>query len=59
MLKLYVSTIEKFQAFKDESGATAIEYGLIAAGIAVAIIVAVGLLGDELALMFNSISSEI
>ena len=59
MLKLYVSTIEKIQAFKDESGATAIEYGLIAAGIAVAIIVAVGLLGDELALLFNSISSEI
>ncbi len=59
MLKLYVSTIEKFQAFKDESGATAIEYGLIAAGIAVAIIVAVGLLGDELAILFNSISSEI
>ncbi len=59
MLKLYVSTVEKLQAFKDESGATAIEYGLIAAGIAVAIIVAVGLLGDELALMFNSISSEI
>ncbi len=59
MLKLYVSTIEMFQAFKDESGATAIEYGLIAAGIAVAIIVAVGLLGDELAILFNSISSEI
>ena len=59
MLKLYVSTIEKFRALKDESGATAIEYGLIAAGIAVAIIVAVGLLGDELALLFNSISSEI
>ena len=59
MLKLYVSTIAKFQAFKDESGATAIEYGLIAAGIAVAIIVAVGLLGDELAVLFNSISSEI
>ena len=59
MLKLYVSADERLQAFKDESGATAIEYGLIAAGIAVAIIVAVGLLGDELALMFNSISSEI
>ena len=59
MLKLYVSTIEKFRALKDESGATAIEYGLIAAGIAVAIIVAVGLLGDELAILFNSISSEI
>ncbi len=59
MSKLYVLTIEKLRAFKDTSGATAIEYGLIAAGIAVAIIVAVGLLGDELALLFNSISSEI
>ena len=59
MLKFYVSIVEKIQAFKDESGATAIEYGLIAAGIAVAIIVAVGLLGDELASLFNSISSEI
>ena len=59
MSKFYVSTIEKLRAFKDESGATAIEYGLIAAGIAVAIIVAVGLLGDELASLFNSISSEI
>ena len=59
MLKLNVSTIEKFQAFKDESGATAVEYALIAAGIAVAIIAAVGLLGDELAVLFNSISSEI
>ena len=59
MLKFYVSATEKLRAFKDESGATAIEYGLIAAGIAVAIIVAVGLLGDELAVLFNSISSEI
>ena len=59
MLKFYVSIVEKLQAFKDESGATAIEYGLIAAGIAVAIIVAVGLLGDELAILFNSIASEI
>jgi len=31
---------------KDESGATAIEYGLIAAGIAVAVITAMGTLGD-------------
>ena len=59
MFKLYVSAVEKLQALKDESGATAIEYGLIAAGIAVAIIVAVGLLGDELAVLFNSIASEI
>ena len=59
MLMLYVSAVEKFRAFKDESGATAVEYALIAAGIAVAIIVAVGLLGDELAVLFNSISSKI
>ncbi len=59
MLKLYVSTIEMSQAFKDESGATAIEYALLAAGIALAIIAGVGLIGDELAELFNSISSEI
>ncbi len=59
MFKLYVSAVEKLQALKDESGATAIEYGLIAAGIAVAIIVAVGLLGDNLSTLFNTIASEI
>ena len=45
--KLYVLAVEKLQAFKDEAGAGAIESGLIAAGIAVAIIVAVSLLGDR------------
>jgi pilus assembly protein Flp/PilA len=45
--------VSKF--FKDESGATAIEYGLIAALIAVAIIVTVGLVGDELVNTFESI----
>ncbi len=59
MLKLYVSAVEKLQALKDESGATAIEYGLIAAGIAVAIIVAVGLLGDNLSALFNTIAVEV
>ncbi|MCZ6593184.1 MAG: Flp family type IVb pilin [Alphaproteobacteria bacterium] len=59
MLKLYVCAAQKLQAFEDESGATAVEYALIAAGIALAIIAGVGLLGDELALLFNSIASEI
>ena len=59
MLMLYVSAVEKLRAFKDESGATAVEYALIAAGIALAIIVSVGLIGDELAVLFNSISSQI
>lgn len=44
---------------EDESGATAIEYGLIAAGIAVAIIATVNTLGTDLALMFKGISGKI
>jgi pilus assembly protein Flp/PilA len=44
---------------KDESGATAIEYGLIAAGIAVAIITAVQALGTSLPTMFNGIATTI
>ena len=44
---------------KDESGATAIEYGLIAALIAVVIISAVGLVGTNLKATFSSISSSI
>ena len=41
----------------DESGATAIEYGLIAALIAVAIIAAVGAVGDTLETTFSGIDS--
>ena len=44
---------------KDESGATAIEYGLIAAGIAVAIIAAVGLLGTSLEGMFTTVGAAL
>lgn len=44
---------------KNEKGATAIEYGLIAGGIAVVIIVAVGLAGDALVAMFNTIASAL
>ncbi len=42
---------------KDESGATAIEYGLIAALISVAIIGGATTLGDKLSLQFTNISS--
>lgn len=50
----------KFAKFlKDESGATAIEYGLIAAGIAVAIIAVVNTLGTKLNTMFTSISTQL
>lgn len=41
--------------FANEDGATAIEYGLIAAGIAIAIIATVFLLGDELDNTFNTV----
>jgi len=44
---------------KDESGATAIEYGLIAAGIAVAIITVVNGLGTKLKTTFSSISTAL
>jgi pilus assembly protein Flp/PilA len=44
---------------KDESAATAIEYGLIAAGISVAIIVAVNGLGSTLNGVFSSINTQL
>ena len=50
-------TIAKF--LKDESGATAIEYGLIAAGISVAIIAVVQTLGTKLNGTFTSVSTAL
>jgi pilus assembly protein Flp/PilA len=44
---------------KNESGATAIEYGLIAAGISVAIIAAVNGLGTKLNDTFTSVSTQL
>ena len=44
---------------KEESGATAIEYGLIAAGIAVAIIAVVQGIGTNLNLTFASVQSAV
>ncbi len=44
---------------KNEDGATAIEYGLIAAGIAVAIAVVVGTVGDELVTMFTGVETSL
>jgi pilus assembly protein Flp/PilA len=44
---------------RDDRGATAIEYGLIAALIAVAIITAVGLVGTNLTSTFNSVASAL
>jgi pilus assembly protein Flp/PilA len=44
---------------KNESGATAIEYGLIAAGISIAIIAVVNGLGTQLNTTFSSISTQL
>ena len=71
MLSLYVkyqglkyglrdSVADKLRKLRDdESGATAIEYGLIAAGIAVAIVAVVFTIGDELVIMFTGISTDL
>ena len=49
-----------FSSFlRDESGATAIEYGLIAAGIAVVIIAAVQLVGTNLTGTFGSVATAV
>ena len=52
-----MKTIRRFLA--DESGATAIEYGLIAAGISLAIIAAVNGLGTNLNTNFATINSSL
>ena len=44
---------------KDESGATAIEYGLIAALIALAVITGAGLIGDQLEVTFEKIRAAL
>ena len=52
-----MSKIKQFM--RDESGATAIEYGLIAAGISVAIITVVGSLGTKLNTTFQSVTDAL
>jgi pilus assembly protein Flp/PilA len=44
---------------KDETGAAAIEYGLIAAGIGVAIASVVGQVGGQLNTLFNSVATDL
>jgi pilus assembly protein Flp/PilA len=52
-----LGTVSKF--LSDESGATAIEYGRIAAGIALAIIAIVNGLGTNLNGVFNSVNNSL
>jgi pilus assembly protein Flp/PilA len=52
--------MSRFLAFlKDDSGATAIEYGLIAAGISIVIISTVNAIGSNLNATFDSISTQL
>lgn len=48
-----------FMFFKDEDGATAIEYGLIAGLVALGIILALTALGGDLSQLFNRISTKV
>jgi pilus assembly protein Flp/PilA len=52
-----MSLVERF--LREETGATAIEYGLIAAGISIVIIAAVNGVGAQLQATFSSISSQL
>ncbi len=59
MLKLYVIAYEPLRKFAaDAAGTTGIEYGLIAAGIAIMGIPAVAMFGGELSELFNRIRCD-
>ncbi|CAM2141613.1 pilus assembly protein Flp/PilA [Pararobbsia alpina] len=51
------TTIQQF--LKQEDGVAAIEYGLLAGLLACAIITAVGLVGTDLAAMFNAVAGRL
>ncbi len=56
----YIAMLTKFRSFlSDETGATAIEYGLIAALVSVAAIVALQFMGNSLRLIFNVVATEL
>lgn len=56
MLSLYTNLMVRLRS---EKGATAVEYGIMVALIAVVIIVAVTLLGNNLSTMFNSVAGKV
>lgn len=49
----------KLQQLRSEKGATAVEYGLMVALIAIVIIVAVALLGGNLSTLFNTVATSV
>ena len=64
MINLYASLVSLISVAQDrvrreEKGATAVEYGLMVGLIAVAIIVTVGLLGDQLNVLFTDITTAL
>ena len=52
-----MSIVERFA--RDEKAATAIEYGLIAAGISVVILAAVNAVGTQLTSLFSTVSTDL
>ncbi len=64
MINLYASLVSLVSIAQDrlrreEKGATAVEYGLMVGLIAVAIIVTVGLLGDQLDALFTTVTDAL
>ena len=59
MLSYLVKLQVKAAALRDDRGATAVEYGLMVALIAIVIIVAVALLGTNLNSLFNKVASSV
>lgn len=51
----FIITLQNW--FHDEKGATAIEYGLLAAGISIVLVVAAFALGDEIETVFNDLTT--
>jgi pilus assembly protein Flp/PilA len=58
-MKKFLKTLTSKFAVYDESGVTAIEYGLIAALISVVIVTAVTLVGTNLSATFNTIATKL
>ena len=59
MLNLYCWFASRLYSLRNEKGATAVEYGIMVALIAVVIIVTVGLLGAELDRLFGDVKDEL
>jgi pilus assembly protein Flp/PilA len=59
MLSQLVKFQVKVAALRSDRGATAVEYGLMVALIAVVIIVAVALIGTNLSTMFNKVATSV